>query len=200
MDLEKFQEEMGKKVILEDDFEKVEVVGGVDQAFIGDDVISALVLMNRDFEILERVYTVTRILFPYRPGFLMFREGPPILRTLRRVKMKPDILMVDGHGILHPRRCGLATFVGLKSGIPTIGVGKSLLVGEAGSGEPSPVYLGSELCGYKLGKVFVSPGHKISVETSLKVAKDFMVRGIPEPIREAHIHANRIKAQITDRL
>ncbi len=116
--------------------------------------------------------------FPYVPGLLSFREAPPILELLRGLSEKPDLLLVDGHGLAHPRRFGLACHVGLFSDVPTIGVAKSRLVGtyqEPGieRGSRSKLADRGETVGAVLRTrsavrpVFVSIGHRVSLKTAI---------------------------------
>jgi deoxyribonuclease V len=140
--------------------------------------------------------------FPYIPGYLSFRELPVLLKLLRSVPNRPDILLVDGAGILHPRQCGLACLVGLLADIPTIGVAKSHLAGNVATGErirrtgSGHIRL-MELNGQRLGGVFqrpqrgrpilyVSPGHRVGLASSLRIVERTLAMGrLPAPIRWA---------------
>ena len=193
------QEEIRKKVLLIDNFRTpIRVIGGVDQAFIDDVVISCIVVCEyKTFEIKEVTYSKMKVKFPYIPGFLAFREGPVIAKTWKKLKSKPDILLVDGNGILHPRMAGLASHIGVLLNVATIGVAKSLLCGKVKNGK---VYIDEKQVGFELvtkkgcKPIYVSPGHKVSIKTSVEIVKSCL-KGykLPEPLRLAHIYVNKIK-------
>lgn len=143
-----------------------------------------------------------RVRFPYIPGFLSFREAPLLLELLDQVAATgplADVVLVDGNGILHPRRAGLATFVGVHGQARTIGVGKSLLCGTVGRVDPvtgaQPVRVDGDHVGYAIAagrgsrSVYVSPGHRLSVSNSLRLVRGlFAGHRVPEPI----FHADRL--------
>lgn len=143
--------------------------------------------------------------FPYVPGYLAFREVPALNEAWRQLAIKPDVLVVDGHGIAHPRRMGIATHFGVETGQPTIGCAKKLLTGkyeEPGIliGSHSPIMAGTEQIGHafrsksKVAPVFVSPGHLIGIENSLEVIRRCVGKyRIPEPTRLAHELVNRFR-------
>ncbi|MFY9308940.1 MAG: deoxyribonuclease V [Bacteroidia bacterium] len=143
--------------------------------------------------------------FPYVPGFLAFREVPALVQVWERIPVKPDLLVVDGHGIAHPRRLGIAAHFGGITGQPSMGCAKKILFGkfrepELKQGSFSEIYDGSELLGYayrskaNVKPVFVSPGHKIGVKNSLDTIKQCTGKyRIPEPTRLAHELVNRFR-------
>lgn len=151
-----------------------------------------------------------RVRFPYIPGFLSFREAPILLDLLDEVAKRgplAEVILVDGNGILHPRRAGIATFLGVTNGARTVGVGKSLLCGtveEDGTlaATPKPIRLDGKQVGYAVGNtddsspVFVSPGHRMTVKSSLKIVQSlFGDHRVPEPIFQAdRISRNAVKA------
>lgn len=198
------QRHISSKVLIEDRFSETDSAGGVDQSFSNDYVYSATVIQNPRFEALESKYSKMEINFPYVPGLLAFREIPPILKTWKKLERKPDLLLVDAHGIAHPRRFGLASHVGVVLDVPAIGVAKNFLAGEFESPEEVGESTNLELEGEVVGKVlkskegcnpiFVSPGHRISVETSLEIVKKFLKdHKLPEPIYQADRYANSVK-------
>lgn len=150
-----------------------------------------------DWEVVEVAHAAATPAMPYVPGLLSFREAPIVLAALRRVRAKPDVLLVDGQGLAHPRGLGIATHLGLHLEVPTIGVGKSRLVGE--HEEPGPA-LGdwSPLThdGRRIGVVlrtrervkplYVSVGHRIGLMPAVRVVLACVTKyRLPEPIREA---------------
>lgn len=206
-ELRKIQEEMASKVVLEDMYslEDIRYVVGVDQAFLKNKVISCAVKFT--FPELERVdeaVDVEEVEFPYIPTFLMFREGEPAVNAVRRVAEKKSIILVDGSGIAHPRKCGLATYIAISLSLPSVGITKKRLYGEIVE-ENGMVKLkdGKRTIGYVLKTckrckpIFISPGNYISPETALKVVQ-MCLKGykLPEPIRAAHKLANDKKVNL----
>jgi deoxyribonuclease V len=159
---------------------------------------AVVVLRYPDFEIVE-VATITGLIdFPYVPGLLTFREAPLVLAACEKLRVAPDLFIVDGQGLAHPRRIGLASHLGLCLDIPTIGCAKSRLLGayeELGdaSGSFTDLLDNNEVIGAALRTrsgikpVFVSVGHKISLQEALRWTLA-CCRGyrIPEPTRLAH--------------
>jgi deoxyribonuclease V len=210
-----FQKKISERVVLKDSlpFESIQYVAGVDQAFFkkgGEDyVVSACVVMR--FPALESVkeyYTVDKVTFPYIPTFLMFREGDPAVKAVKTALegVENAVVLVDGSGIAHPRRCGLATYIAVKTGIPTVGITKRKLYGDVAkqNADVSPLLDREDLrdiIGYVLRPckrckhIFISPGSYISPETSLRIVKACIKRGkLPEPIRLAHNLAAKAKS------
>ncbi len=219
MDLERlkrFQEELAKKVVLEDriGLKDLEFVLGVDQSFVGrkrEKVISACVALNfPELEVVEKNVRVEEVDFPYIPTFLMFREGDPAVRAVKPVLDRIDrdkaVVLVDGSGIAHPRRCGLATYVALRLNVPTVGITKRKLYGEVElperEMEARPIYDRGEVIGYALKTcknckpIFVSPGSYLTPKTALEIVIA-CVKGhkLPEPVRLAHELATKSKSQ-----
>lgn len=144
------------------------------------------------------------VTFPYVPGFLSFRELPAVLDTLEGLETSPDLLVCDAHGYAHPRRFGLACHLGVLTGTPTIGVAKSLLVGEhealpaeRGSWRPLVDPATEEVIGAAVRTrtgvkpVYVSVGHRVSLETAVRLTLRLATRyRLPETTRRAHLLAS----------
>ena len=155
------------------------------------------VLSFPELKLLETSFARRRTDFPYIPGFLSFREAPAMLEALGRLAVHPDLLVVDGQGRAHPRRLGIASHVGLLADLPAIGIGKSRLFGRCNEPGPArgawtPLMSGREMIGACLRTregthpVFVSVGHRISLETAIDIALRCTPRyRISEPIRQA---------------
>jgi len=122
------QIEFAKKVIQRDVITKWDKIAGVDAGYTNGKVIAAAAVLNKRGEILNSNTISTTVKFPYISGLLAFREAEALVTALRDLEF--DILMVNGHGIAHPRGCGLASWIGLKIDKPTIGIAKRLLVGK----------------------------------------------------------------------
>ena len=194
------QREMSGRVVQFDCLESAELIAGVDVAYRNDHAYGACAVLDRNLRVVEIHDIKTNISFPYISGYLAFREGPVIEAAARRASHF-DVLMIDGHGVAHPRGCGLASQVGVDLGCPTIGVASRPIVGQA---EPStngwsPVKFRGKVVGAILKRegfsaVCVSVGHKISLETAVRIVRDMQVTGgTPEPIRVAHMRALEMK-------
>lgn len=143
--------------------------------------------------------------FPYVPGYLAFREVPALLKVWEQMPQKPDVLVVDGHGIAHPRRMGIAAHFGALTGQPSMGCAKKILCGKfeepgADIGSASPIMDKEEQIGYafrsksRTAPVFVSPGHHMGLQNTLEVISQCTGKyRIPEPTRLAHELVNRFR-------
>jgi len=198
------QHSVAVRVVLKDAF-SCEAVAGVDQAFIEDLVISGAVVLGPDGEVRGKAHHAVKSKVPYVPGLLSFREGPPAIKAVRDLDIKPTLLFVDGCGINHPRNAGLASYLGVILDLPTIGISKSVLCGNFDlpekAGEAKPLVYSGAVVGYMLKSkkgcrpIVVAPGHKISVESALEMTRRWLKgHKLPEPCRLAHEHANRCSA------
>ena len=188
------QMDLAKRIVREDlppyDGGKVT---GVDVHYHGSLAVGCAIVL--DTETLKSVQTVSltgEIKFDYIPGYLYLREGPIVLNLLRLLDDTGPVL-IDGNGVLHPRRLGLASYVGVVLNVQTIGVAKKLHIGTAGSrvGDEATIHDADESIGMAvwLGKekpVFVSIGNNISLSTSVKIVRACSLDGYPEPLRRAH--------------
>jgi deoxyribonuclease V len=192
----KTQTYLSKKVILEDRLpERINLVAGVDVAYADELAIGAVAVLDYEsLELLESKTATLRVRMPYIPTLLSFREIPPAVACIRRLRLQPDVFLADGQGVAHPYRCGFASHLGLAVGKPTIGVAKSRLIGKPMEIEEN-VFLvengeiiGSVVTTKEDSKpVYVSVGHLISLETAVKIAMHCVGNSrIPEPLLQAH--------------
>ncbi|MHC4757157.1 MAG: deoxyribonuclease V [Planctomycetota bacterium] len=189
------------------------IIGGLDCAFSKDGeriAAAAVVLRLDDFEVIETKSAIRKVGFPYIPGLLSFREGPVCIAAVEKLNNKPDIFIVDGQGIAHPRRLGLASHLGLFFDRPTIGCAKSRLTGsfrEPGPKKGTYTLLKDEKNMETIGAVvrtrnnvkpvFVSLGHKCLLEDAIKITLKCTSRyRLPEPTRLAHQMVTRLKSKI----
>ncbi|MFQ1018201.1 deoxyribonuclease V [Gilliamella sp. CG13] len=195
------QQQLAEQVNLTDDFNSsITLIGGTDVGFEdeGKTTRAAIVILTYpDFDVVE--YHVARLKteFPYIPGYLSFREYPALLSAWEQVEHKPDLLLVDGQGIAHPRRLGIASHLGLLLNMPTIGVAKKRLCGHYNplpkvAGQVTPLTDKQQQIGWVLqsknncNPLFISSGHRISQDSALKWV-NLCLRGyrLPEPTRWA---------------
>ncbi len=187
-------------------------VAGVDVSFDKKRLYAAAVLLSLpDLALIEKNTVSSDITFPYIPGLLSFREAPAIIKAIMGLKKKPDVIIVDGQGIAHPRRFGIAAHIGVLLDIASIGCAKKRLVGDY---QPVPDELGAytylkdggEVIGLvvrtkrHVKPIFVSPGHLIDFETSYSIVMACLSGyRLPEPTRMAHIEANRARRKIQNK-
>ncbi len=205
IDFTKLKEEqlkLAKKVITKDSFEKLELIGGVDCSYNQDDIIAAIVVCDyKTMEVKEKVFAVLKAKVPYMRGFLAYREGPAISEAYAKLQNKPDAMIFDGNGILHPCRCGLASHIGILLDLVSIGIAKQLLLGEV---KGNIVYVDKEARAELVATrehskpIYISPGHKISLKTSVEIVKNCLrfPHKLPEPLHLAHHYANEIREKI----
>lgn len=194
------QQKLAQKVIKDDLFDQIQYVAGIDVAYskINDKLIAAIVILESDsLKLVESVTVEDTVQFPYIPGLFSFRELPPIIKAFKKIKTTPQLVVCDGQGLAHPRRFGLACHLGTLYDIPTIGCGKTRLLGnyqepEQHRGAQSPLIDNSEIIGNVLrtqnniNPIFVSIGHRVSLTTAchwiLKLSPKYR---LPETTRQA---------------
>lgn len=199
------------QVVTEDQIGPVRFIAGLDVGYEGESTTRALaaVLNFPDLELNQYAIARCESSFPYLAGLRSFRETPVILAALEESKEIPDLLLCNGHGVAHPRRFGIACHVGVLSGVPTIGVAKTTLVGVHESiprerGRWVPLVDKDEVVGAALRTraevkpLFVSIGHKISLRTAI----EYVMRSVtrfrqPEPIRWAHRLASSASGRLS---
>jgi deoxyribonuclease V len=194
---------------------RLKIIGAADISYSRQaDLLMAVIVSLRwpGLDLLDSVHYVCKVTFPYVPGLLSFREVPPIIEAYRKIKARPDVLLCDGQGIAHPRKVGFASHLGLCLGIPTVGCAKSKLCGDHESlslmkGSSKPLLVNGE----KLGLVFcsrdgvkpiyISPGHLSDIASSKRLVSRCLRRyRIPEPLRLAHLEANRLRTEVENRI
>ena len=202
------QQELAKKIVISGMPENIKIVAGIDVAYHKKPPTGfcAVSLFNYPDMTHIKTYTELDIIgYPYIPGLLSYREGDLILATLEKVEEKVDVYLFDGNGIAHPRRLGIASHIGLLIDKPTIGIGKSQLLGQykepaSGRGSTSDWTDQGETIGTVLrtqddtNPIFVSPGHKIGIKEATEIALNSATEyRIPEPLRMADQEAEKYK-------
>ncbi len=196
------------------DFSRIRLVAGADLSYeITENVrgflvrrnsntvyASVVVLTFPELKVVDQKVIRCRVKFPYVPGLLSFRESPAILEAWNRLDVVPDVLLVDGHGLAHPRRFGIACHLGILLNTPTVGCAKSILVGRFDArrlkgqrGSHAPLVDKGETVGWALRTregvqpIFISVGYKSDLRSAgrlvLQCSPQFR---IPEPTRRAH--------------
>ena len=215
------QQELRGQVRLQPLDRDVRLIAGCDISFnkFSEVVYAGIVVLRLpELEIVSNATVVTRTRFPYIPGLLSFRETPALLEAWEKLDVAPDAVMLDGQGLAHPRRFGIACHFGLLTGLPALGCAKTVLVGkydEPGerAGEFSPMTHKGDVVGAavrtkdRVAPVYVSPGHLIDLPGAIKLALR-SVKGfepsdaalpskskyrIPEPTRQAHLLVNELR-------
>lgn len=204
----KIQQEVRKKVQIEPLVDPIQYVAGADISFDrGSDEFHAgfVILRFPSLELCGHSLVRVRSKFPYVPGLLSFREAPALLEAWDQLPAQPDVIVLDGHGIAHPRRLGIASHFGVWVDKPTIGCAKKLLVGmheslgpEAGAN--APIYDRQEIIGVALRSrdnvkpIYISPGHRTDLRSALEVVGACLTRyRLPEVTRYAHQLVNQLR-------
>jgi deoxyribonuclease V len=196
---------LSKRVMCKDSLPMgIKCVGGVDVAYYGDISVGAVAVLDfNSLALIESQAVCCKTRFPYVPTLLSFREVSPAVLAIKKLQTMPDVFLVDGQGIAHPRRFGFASHLGLVIDKPTVGVAKSLLCGEVGRSSDrgwAPITDKGEVVGAAVvtffgeKPVYVSVGHKVSLDRAVAVVRHFACgKHIPEPILQAHKIANEEK-------
>ncbi len=206
----RLQEQLRSRVVTSDALGPVRTVAGVDVSYDRHSPVlfAAVVVLDAETgELLETASAQGRARFPYVPGYLSFRELPPLLEAFERLTLRPDLVICDGQGRAHPRRFGIACHLGVLLDVPSIGCAKSRLLGhgqEPGQrrGCHARLFDGAEVIGEVVrtrtgvAPVFVSVGHRVSLETARRWVLRFAVRTrLPETTRLAHREVNRLRRE-----
>lgn len=204
------QKKLASQVIEENCFGKVENICGLDVSYHKDTAIACGVVLNRkNMRILEEKVVYAEVSFPYIPTLLSFRETPSLLEVAKSLESNVDLFMVDSNGRLHPFLLGAASHFGILIDKPTIGVAKTLLCGEIlpkkEESNYSLILLNGRVVGAAVNTrigarpVFVSVGHKISLETAIKIVLETSKFRIPEPLRQADLLSKLSKKELENK-
>jgi deoxyribonuclease V len=200
--LKKEQIKLSKELEIKDkiDFKLADRFGAIDNTFVGNRLLSCIIVCNKEYEVIDRAYVVEKVKFPYIPGFRNYRELIPMINAFEKLKEKPDVVLIPGNGITHPR-LGLASHFGLVTGVPTIGISNSVVDCEI---------KGEDILrdGKKIGKLFsakpgsnplyVSPGNFINVESAYSLCNKMIVlpHKRPEPLHIASKYAKEVRREV----
>ena len=202
------QKELASQIKLKPLDKPLEVIAGADISYnkFSTTVYAGIVLLRyQDMKPLAYSLVETEVIFPYVSGYLAFREIPAVKMAWDRLPQKPDLIIMDGQGITHPRKMGIASHFGLIENVPAVGCAKTMLYGDfapldTARGSISPIMAKGEHLGYALRTrdnvkpVYVSPGHMITIDQALEVMKNCIGKyRIPEPTRLAHNLVNEFR-------
>ncbi|MCW4031786.1 MAG: endonuclease V [Candidatus Bathyarchaeota archaeon] len=215
IDLDKlriFQDKLSKKVMIKDSFKRpIKLVSGIDVAYLNEQAIISIAVFNyQNKEFVDNIISIEDVSFPYIPGFFGFREGTIIIKTIKKLNLESDIIMVNAHGIAHPRKYGCASHIGLIIKRATIGVVNNILYGNykkkpLNIGDWVPLENENQIIGAVLKSkqgckpIIVSPGHLITLESALAIVKKFLKgHKFPEPLHIAHVIAKQKRREILE--
>jgi len=203
------QRQLSQQVLIQKPTLEIKTIAGCDSSFIGDNILSVFVVLDyTTLEILEKQWHYGEVELPYIPGLLAFREAPNLMKAYAKLQLQPDVIMVDGHGISHPRRMGIASHLGVHLQKPTMGLAKNILAGKfeepaAAQGSISPVIHRQEHIANairtkeKVKAVFASAGHLLDLETATQLAFATTRKyKLPEPTRLADHYAEVLKKEV----
>ena len=199
-EIKEIEKKVLKGIKTEDSFsETPKILAAFDVGYTGKRYIcSAIVINLENNEIIETKIGTGDEVMSYSPALSTFREGPPILQAYRELENKPDVLLVKGMGSINPHRVGLAGYVGILTNKPCISVNSELLTGKL---DEDKIIFNGEIKGMALktkaysNPIYVSPGHNISVKTSVEIVKKLIIESykLPFPLHLAHKEVNKAK-------
>ncbi|UCD20696.1 MAG: endonuclease V [archaeon] len=202
-ELKQEQKKLAKAVSQKDafDFSVAQRFGGIISETVGKQIVSAIVVLNENFEVIDQKFSIQKPQFPYIPGFRAYRELRVMLDAYNKLEEKPDVVFVFGHGISHPRGCGIATHFALSIQKPTIGIAKSLVCGEE---KDNQVYLLKKIIGEKVvtkegsRPFYVSVGNDISLKTAVELTKKQVRENhkLPEPLIEVRKFVKEVRKEV----
>jgi deoxyribonuclease V len=196
---------LSQKIILKDKLPpKIRTIAGVDVSYVGNVGVGAIVVLDYEsLKLLETQVAACQVRMPYIPTLLSFREISPTMAAINKLKLQPDVFLVDAQGFAHPYRCGFASHLGLAIGKPTVGAAKSRLIGTPVKKDGGTFLIDKdEIIGAvvttKQGAkpIYVSIGHMVSLETAVKIVKHCARNRIPEPLLQAHKLATKERTRL----
>ncbi len=201
-------QETARQVSIDANTPEPSLIAGVETDYgqSGDILYGAAVVVSfPEFQVVERALYFHKLTFPYYPNLVFFREGPAMVGALAKLKTRPDLLMISGHGLAHPQGCGPAGHLGVMFNIPAIGCARRLLAGQFrepdnAKGSAEAIVLGGRAVGvaYRskdgVKPIFISPAHLCDLAFARRITvqclRDYR---LPEPLRIAHLEANKYR-------
>ena len=201
-ELKKEQAKLTGKIVLRDGFEKVKTIAGAECIAVGNKVMASIVVCEfHSSKVLEYQTYLLSDPLPYHPEYVAYREMPALVEAYNKLEQEPDVILVSGAGINHPRKIGIASHLGLILNKSTIGVMDKL---ELGRVEHGKIMIGLDLAGFEIktrehaNPIYVSPGHLITPGSALKLVSKSIVypHKMPEPLHLAHKFGKKNKEKV----
>jgi len=203
--IEKEQIKLAKTLEIKDimDFSLATRFGAIENISVGNQIISVIIVCNKEFEIIEQQYFLDKLRFPYLHEFRSYREAPAMVEAFNKLNEKPDVVFIHGHGIMHPR-LGLASHFSLVVGVPSVGVAGDLFKQNEISSDGKDILLKNKKVGKllvskeKANPLYISPGNLISIETAYNLTKELLKHPhkLPEPLHLAHKYIRSVKEEL----
>jgi len=191
-ELKKEQTKLAGRIILRDGFDKVRIIAGAECIAVGNKILASVVVCEfPSFKVLEHQTYLLSDPLPYHPEYVAYREMPALVEAYNKIELEPDVILVSGSGINHPRKIGIASHLGLILNKSTIGITDKL---ELGRVEHGKIMIGLDLAGFEIktrehaNPIYVSPGHLITPGAALELVSKSIVypHKMPEPLHLAH--------------
>ena len=205
INIEKLEDEqikLAKQLEIKDkiDFSLADRFGAIDTVFIKNKILCCIIVCDKNYEIIDRAYVFDKLTFPYIAGFRAYRELPAMIEAFNKLNEKPDIVFIQGQGIIHPR-LGLASHFSLIVGVPSIGISNSVVDCKI---EKEDILFNGKKSGKVLisksqsNPMYVSPGNQVSVNTAYELSKKFinLPHKLPEPINLAGKYSREVKKEL----
>ncbi len=197
------QIKLAKEINLKDsqDFSNAERIAAVENLIVKNQIISAVIVCDKEFNVIEQQYFLDKLRFPYLNEFRSYRELPVMVEAMNKLNENPDVVLIRGEGVTHPR-LGIASHFALSIGIPVIGVADSIFEGNNVSGEnilKDKKKVGRVLQSKeKSNPLFISPGNNISVDSAYNFVKNMikLPHKLPEPLHLAHKYAREVRDEL----
>jgi len=206
IDVKKLEEEqikLAKDLEIKEIFKlnDVKYIGAIETLLVKNQIIAAMIVVDREYEVVEEAYFLDKLRFPYLHGFKSYRELPAMTAAFNKIREKPDIIIINGDGINHSR-LGIASHLSLSINVPVIGVEDKLF--EGNESKEDEVLMNGKVVGKKLitkegaKPVFVFPGNQVDVNGSSDFVKNLIVppHKMPEPLHLVHRYAKDIKKEL----
>ncbi len=204
MDIEKLRNEQKKladKLLLVDNLEASTIIGAITTIYSADKIIITIIIYDEiKKKVMETVSAEDQAIMQHSPEFVCFRDCPTIMKAYQQLNKKPDFFFVEGTGILHPQKMGVASYIGLLTDTPTIGISAKQIFGHKAG---DTIILNKEVVAKiiptkeKANPIYVSQGHKISLKTAIELTKKHLLgHKLPEPLYIAHKYAAKMKQKL----
>ncbi|MEM1834213.1 MAG: endonuclease V [Thermosphaera sp.] len=183
------------------DLSKIRFIAGFDSAYKDSKQYAAIVIYDTNTrDVVEKTFSIVEARVPYIPGLLAFREVPGYMRAYSKLTVKPDVILVDGHGLTHPRAFGIATHVGVVLGKPSIGVAKKKLYGEIVESYGRRLIRAhglvvGEVLKHGSTELYVSIGYRVNLEDAVNIVKNLLTKEakLPIPLQAADSYSKTLK-------